>query len=166
MVVKVFECIGSSLSNFVFVLWVLGQEHLKKFYIIVVQKYENNMKISSFISWFRNGRPRWRYGNIRKMFRVLIFHFQTCTTYKIHSDWFCRQLKTAVSLNYIFNFLSIFLAPNLKKFACHFQLPKNKHVYLSFAEFIMEESNFSATCHSSDVSWKTLAFLSQRRGLE
>ena len=40
--------------------------------------------------------PRWRYGNIRKMFRVLIFHFQTCATSKKHSDQFHRQLKTAV----------------------------------------------------------------------
>ena len=40
---------------------------------------------------------RQRYGNIRKMFGVLIFHFQTCATSKIHSDRFRRQLKTAVS---------------------------------------------------------------------
>ena len=39
---------------------------------------------------------RQRYGNIRKMFGVLIFHFQTCATSKIHSDRFRRQLKTAV----------------------------------------------------------------------
>ena len=30
--------------------------------------------------------PRWRYGNIRKMFGVLIFHFQTYATSKKHSD--------------------------------------------------------------------------------
>ena len=41
--VKVFERVWSSLSNFVFVLWVLGQEHLKKFHIVIVQKCEDKL---------------------------------------------------------------------------------------------------------------------------